>query len=156
MQLKMSLKEWVAKWHAPEPLDVPVGYGMFGVSFDDILQWDPEVNNAFYLETAKAFMDRKFAEREQPSLSEYLGEIHERLRHITAVYKSSRGYNGMYGWTNIYTFVANNNVLVWFTSVALNIAPGTIVDLSATVIKHEEFRGVKTTRVNRCKVVPIE
>lgn len=159
--IKDKLKEMgckyspILKWHSPIPLDVPVGYGMFGVQFNDILQWDYKTNNAFYLESAKAYIDRKFAEAEGPSLSEYVGQIGDRLRNITAVYKSCRGFAGRYGWTNIYTFTVGDDVLVWFTATSLNIEPGTTVDLTGTVKCHEEFRGVKTTQLSRCKVVKV-
>lgn len=160
--IKEQLKEMgckyspILKWHSPTPIDLPVGYGMFSVSFDDIMEWDAQAKNAFYLETAKVFIEKKFAEAEGPSLSEYVGEIGERLRNITAIYVSHHGFSGMYGWTNIYNFKIGENVLVWFSAIAIDIEVGKTVDLTGTVVRHEEYKGVKTTRINRCKIVEIE
>jgi hypothetical protein len=41
-------------------------------------------------------------------------------------------------------------VLVWFTAKDLDLEKGAVVDLTGTVKKHEEFRGVKTTQLSRC------
>ena len=125
------------------------------IAFDDILYYDKENDTIFYYETAELFINKKFADAEGPSLSEYMGQPGERLRHVTALLKSARGFSGMYGWTNIYTFTIGDNLLVWMTSVTLDIKPDTIIDLSATITKHETYHGKKTTRINRCKVIPI-
>ena len=47
------------------------------------------------------------------------------------------------------------NVLVWFTSVDLDFEKGQAVDLTGTIKKHEEFRGVKTTQLSRCIIKTI-
>ena len=159
-----SIKEWLKeqgckfhpwlKWHCAEPIDVPVGYGMICFSFDEVGEWENGV--PFYKESAKALVERRFKEAEGPSLSEYVGEVGDRLRHITAIYKSTRGFSGRFGWTNIHTFQIGEDVLVWFTSVDLDLEKGQVVDLSCTIKKHEEFRGVKTTQLSRCIVKGVE
>ena len=161
-----SIKDWLKeqgckfspllKWHFPKPLDLPVGYGMICFSFEDIYDWDYETEEAYYYESAKEMIDRKFKEAEGPSLSEYVGEVGERFRHETAIYKSTRGFSGKYGWTNIHTFQIGEDVLVWFTQVDLNLERGCMIDLSFTVKKHEEFRGVKTTQLSRCLIKEME
>lgn len=157
-----SIKDWLKeqgckyhpllKWHSPEPLDIPEGYGMISFSFSEILEWDEKDGMGIFTEYAESFIDRKFKEAEGPSLSEYVGQIGERLRHITAIYKSTRGFSGKYGWTNIHTFQIGEDVLVWFTAVDLNFEKGQVIDLSCTIKNHEEFRGVKTTQLSRCIV----
>lgn len=155
-----SIKEWLKeqgckfspllKWHSPEPIDMPVGYGMICFSFDELYQWDEANRNAYFYESAETLVNRRFKEAEGPSLSEYIGEVGERLRNLTAIYKSSRGFSGKYGWTNIHTFQVGEDVLVWFTQKELNLEKGVAVDLTGTVKKHEEFREVKTTQLSRC------
>ena len=140
----------ILKWHSPCALDVPVGYGMIGFDFDEILEWDEKASTAVYKENAPEFVDRRFKEAEGPSFSEYVGQVGERLRNLTAIYKSTRGFAGMYGWTNIHTFQIGEDVLVWFTAKDLNLEKGQVVDLTGTVKKHEEFRGTKTTQLSRC------
>lgn len=157
--IKEQLKELgckfspLLKWHSPQPLDLPVGYGMFSISFDEIGQWDIINEAVCYFEKSQELIERKFREAEGPSLSEYVGTPGERLRNVTAIYKSTRGFSGKFGWTNIHTFQIGENVLVWFTSVDLDFEKGQAVDLTGTIKKHEEFRGVKTTQLSRCKCV---
>jgi hypothetical protein len=159
--IKDKLKEWgckfspLLKWHSANPIDIPIGYGMFSISFDTIAQWDEENETICYYEKAKEIVDRQFREAEGPSLSEYVGTPGERLRNLTAIYKSTRGFSGKYGWTNIHTFEVGDNILVWFTQCDVDLERGQAVDLTATVKKHEEFRGVKTTQLSRCIIKPI-
>ena len=123
---------------------------MICFSFEELYQWDVESQNAYFYESAEILVNRRIKEAEGPSLSEYVGEVGERLRNLTAVFKSVRGFSGMYGWTNIYTFQRGEDILVWFTAKDLDLEKGTVVDLTGTVKKHEEFREVKTTQLSRC------
>lgn len=154
--IKEQLKEQGCKfspvllWHSPVPLDLPDGYGLISFNFEDLMEWNAQDNNAYFYEDSKEKVERKIRELEGPSLSEYVGEVGERLYNITAVYKSSRGFNGKFGWTNIHTFQVDEDVLVWFTQKELDIEKGSPVDLTGTIKKHEEFRGVKTTQLSRC------
>lgn len=146
----------ILKWHSPCALDIPAGYGMISFSFDEILEWDENAGTAVYKEKAPELVDRRFKEAEGPSLSEFVGQVGERLRNITAIYKSTRGFAGGYGWTNIHTFQTGENILVWFTAKDLNFEKGQVVDLTGTVKSHEDFRGVKTTKLNRCIIKRVE
>ena len=161
-----AIKDWlkeqgckfnpVLKWHAPAPIELPEGYGMIEFQFADLAEWDPDCMEVCFYEDTKAKVERKVREAEGPSLSEFMGEVGERLRHLTAVYKSGRGFMSKYGWTNIYTFQSGENILVWFTATDCELEYGTIVDLTGTVKKHEEFRGVKTTQLSRCIIKEVE
>ena len=126
------------------------------VHYNEIMEWDADTRTMLYKENAKEVIDKYTKTALGPSLSKYMGKIGERLRNLTVVYKSVRGFSGAYGWTNIYTFEHNNNVLVWFTEKDLDCEPGATLDLTGTVIKHEEFRSVETTKINRCKVIVID
>ena len=138
------------KWHAPTKVEVPEGYGFVEFKFEELAEWSDAEGTVFYYENSKNIVDRRFKEVEGPSLSEYIGEVGERIRNLTAIFKSSRGFAGAYGWTNIYTFESGADVLVWFTQKDLTLEKGAIIDLTGTVKKHEEFRGVKTTQLSRC------
>jgi hypothetical protein len=144
------------KWHSPEPIDMPVGYGMICFSFDELYKWDESNRNAYFYENAEVIVDRRFKEAEGPSLSEYVGEVGQRLRNLTAIFKSTRGFQSGFGWTNIHTFQIGEDVLVWFTQKDLELEKGQAVDLTGTIKKHEEFRGVKTTQLSRCIVKGVE
>lgn len=157
-----AIKDWlkeqgcvfspVLKWHIAEKFELPEGFQWVEFQFDKLYDWNDELENAFFFESAAAEVDSIFQRLLPPSKSEYMGEMKERLRNLTAVFKSRRAYNGNYGVTNIYTFYHGDNCLVWFSTVEIGISTGTVVDLTGTVVKHEEFRGVKTTKINRCIV----
>lgn len=161
-----AIKDWLKeqgckfnpllKWHSPKPLDIPAGFGMFVVNFDDICEYNEEEGEAYFFEKAKEFINRKFAEAEGPSLSSYYGQIGDRLRNQTAVYHSRRGWLSQYGWTNLYTFSIGNDILVWMTSTEIEpMEKGQAVLLSGTIKSHNMFREVKQTTLTRCKVVKI-
>lgn len=143
------------KWHCGNLIKLPEGYILIKFTFDDLCQWSEEDETAYYYENAKEKIDRAFKEAAGPSLSEYIAEPGKRIRNLTAVFKSVRGFAGAYGWTNIYTFESGYNVLVWFTQKDLELEKGTVIDLTGTVKKHEEFRGVKTTQLSRCIIKEI-
>lgn len=143
------------KWHSPKTLELPEGYGMFSLSFDEIGQWDSINEEVYYFEKAKELIERKFKEAEGPSLSEYIGTPGERLRNITAIYKSTRGFNGTYGWTNIHTFQVENDILVWMTAKELELEKGCSINLTGTIKSHKEYMGVKQTHLSRCIIKPI-
>lgn len=161
--IKDSLKENGFKycpilgWHTsdPENLELPEGYTLVRFAFEEICVWSEEDTNGYYTENSKNFVQQRFAELAGPSLSEFYGEVGERLRKVTAIYKSTRGFEGMYGYTHIHTFQIGEDVLVWFTQKALGLAKGTPILLSGTVKAFEEFRGVKTTKLTRCIVAPL-
>lgn len=145
----------VLKWHAGVPLEVPIGYGMFSIEFNEVLEWNEEQGMAYFLPDAQEKMDKKFAELQGPSLSEFVGTVGERLRNLTVKLKSAVGFDGNYGWTNIYKFLYGDNELVWMTSKELEFEKGDILDLTGTVKKQEEFRGVRTTQLSRCIIKKI-
>lgn len=160
--IKEKLKEMgcrfspTLKWYSPIPLDLPVGYGMISFSFEDLYEWNPHTKMAYFYENAKEKVEKAFQQAAGPSLSEYIGEIGERIRNITVRYDSKRGFESKYyGWTNIYTFYSGDNCIVWFSTKELILEKGQVVDLTGTIVGQEEFRGVKTTKVNRCIIKPI-
>ena len=83
-------------------------------------------------------------------------EVGDRLRNLTVVLKSQRGFSGQWGWTNIFTFAYGDNVLVWFTSSDKDFTVGKAYNLTGTVKKFEEYKGVKTTQLSRCIIKEIE
>lgn len=144
------------KWHGASQIELPEGYSFLTLAFDDICEWNETWHEANYYEKAKVIVDRAFKEAAGPCLGEFVGEIGQRLRNMTAIYQSTRGFTGQYGWTNIHTFQIGEDVLVWFTTVDLDLEIGQTVNLTGTVKKHEEFRGVKTTQLSRCLVKGVE
>lgn len=159
--IKNKLKELgyryspILKWHAAAPSQEISDRTHVVIDFHDIYEWNEELNTPFFLESAEEKINKVFAEANGPSHTEYVGYIGDRLRNITAIYSSSRGYMGHNYYTYIHTFNADNACLVWFTTKELILEKGTPVLLSGTIEAHEEFRGVRTTRISRCKITPI-
>lgn len=144
------------KWHSSVPLDLSSDFTIVPISFDDILVWNAETAEAEYKEDAKETIEKITKAAIGPIISEYYdGAVGDRIRNITATFKSYRGFAGRYGWTNIYTFNHGDNVLVWFTAKDLELEKGQVVDFTGTIKKFEEFRGVKTTQFSRCIIKPI-
>ncbi len=144
------------KWHAASPIELPEGYSHLVISFYDIYEWNDKMGMAYFFENSKEKIEKKFIEAEGPSNSEFVGTVGERLRNITAVYSSSHGFQGGYGYTYIHTFYVGENCLVWMSTKELALPKGQIVDLTGTIKQHELYRNVKTTKLSRCVVVPIE
>jgi len=162
--IKDELKELGCKfnpilnWHSAEPVDVPVGYGQFSISFDDLYEWNEKYGTAYPKSITKDLILARITELkgpEKPSLSEYYGEVGERFRGISAIYVKSRSFDTRYGWTVLHTFQIGENVLNWFTQKELDLTEGQSILLSGTVKKHEEYRGVKITQLSRCIIKEI-
>lgn len=141
-------------WHGAEPAsDLPSDFLSIAIDFAEIYIWSEKYPE--YKEDAKITIDRIFKEAIGPSKSSYLGTPGERIRNLTATLTAIKGFAGVYGWTNIYSFKCGDDILVWMTSSTLDLPQGATVDFTGTVKSHEEFRGVKTTRFSRCIVKEI-
>jgi hypothetical protein len=64
---------------------------------------------------------------------------------------------GQWGTTTLVSFEDKpGNLIKWFASVDLDdINTGDVVDIKATVKKHDEYQGVKQTMVSRAKITII-
>ena len=140
-------------WHAHQLKEVPEGYEMIAIPFDSIYDWNC-FTKKFNIKTdaeevAKAAIQKTLPE----SHSEYIGEIKERLRDIHVKLISQREVESYYGISTLYTFSQEENVLVWFCSgrgLDDTIQVGDEILLTGTVKAHDEYNGIKQTRLNRC------
>ena len=146
------------KWYFSKEVELPEGYLLYAFSFDELFEYNPASKWAQFKENAKDIVKRKMIELKGPSTSVfYPGEEKERVRNITAKVSSIRGFEGMYGYTSIYTFTSGDYVFVWMTAKCdLDIATGDTVDLTGTIKKFEEYEGVKNTYLTRCIVKAIK
>ena len=162
--IKDKLKELGArfdptlKWFFSKEVELPEGYKLCAISFDELYNYNPQNKWAEFKEDAKAIVSRRMAELKGPSTSIYYpGVEKERIRNITAKVDSIRGFEGMYGYTSIYTFTSGDYVFVWMTSKCdLGLAVGETVDLTGTIKKFDEYMGVKNTYLIRCSIKPIK
>ena len=160
--IKNKLKELGArfdptlKWFFSKEVELPEGYKLCAMSFDELYNYNPQSKWAEFKEDAKAIVSRRIAELKGPSTSVYYpGAEKERIRNITAKVDSIRGFEGIYGYTSVYTFTSENYVFVWMTSKTLNLNVGETVDLTGTIKKFDEYLGVSQTHLTRCVVKKI-
>ena len=162
--IKDKLKELGArfdptlKWFFSKEVELPEGYKLCAMSFDELYNYNPRSKWAEFKEDAKAIVSRRIAEFKGPSTSIYYpGVEKERIRNITAKVDSIRGFEGAYGYTSVYTFTSGDYVFVWMTSKCdVNLAIGTTVDLTGTIKKFNEYMGIHQTFLTRCVIKKVE
>lgn len=162
--IKDKLKELGArfdptlKWFFSKEVELPEGYKLCAMSFDELYNYNPQSKWAEFKEDAKAIVSRRMIELKGPSTSIYYpGVEKERIRNITAKVDSIRGFEGMYGYTSVYTFTSGDYVFVWMTSKCdLDLAVGETVDLTGTIKKFDEYMGIRNTYLTRCVVKKVE
>lgn len=154
--IKDQLKENGAKydsvlgWYFKQPAAVPEGYTLVSVAFDDIYTWWPLAKRIDINENAKEVVAAALSAYMPKSNSEYLGEEKERLRGLKARVTGIRTTEGYYGTVFIYSFLSDENVLVWFSSSSKDIEEGDEIILTGTVKAHKEYNGIKQTVLSRC------
>ncbi len=158
--IKNKLKEMGArfdptlKWYFSEAVELPEGYKLCVMSFDELYDYNPKAKWAQFKENAKEIVGRRIAELNGPSTSIYYPAAEkERIRNITAKVSKIKGFEGLYGYTYVYTFTSGDYVFIWMTSKSdLNLSIGDVIDLTGTIKKFDEYLGVKQTHLNRCKI----
>ena len=145
------------KWYFSSKVELPEGYFLCEMSFDELYDYNPKIKWATFKEDAKEIVRLRLAELQGPPTSIYYpGEEKERIRHITAKVSKVHGFAGMYGYCYVYTFKSGDYVFTWITSKSdANLAAGDLVDLTGTIKKFEEYLGEKITYLTRCIVKKI-
>lgn len=139
-------------WYNTHEIEIPADYSLTTVAFDDIFDWNPLTKRFSLKEDAKEKADAAINAAMPESLSEYVGEVKERLRDLHATLTDSRQIDGYYGTSTIYTFKVGENVFIWLTSSYHDIQIGDNIILTGTIKDHKEYRGVKQTVLSRCIV----
>lgn len=161
--IKDKLKEMGArfdptlKWYFSKEVELPAGYFLCEMSFDELFDYNPIGKWADFKEDAKDIVSRRMIELKGPSTSIYYpGEVKERIYHLPAKVTNIKGFEGYYGYTFVYTFTSEDYVFIWMTSKSdLDLNKGDIVDLTGTIKKFDEYMGVKNTYLTRCIVKKI-
>lgn len=158
-EIKDQLKESGCKfnpkfgWYCSHEFDVPVGYDLVSINFFDVYTWFPLAKRFELNDNAKEIADAAKKALEPESHSEYIGEIKERLRDLQVKLISEREIDSYYGTSILYTFAQDENILVWFCSgkpIDKEINIGDEILLTGTVKAHDEYNGIKQTKLNRC------
>jgi len=119
------------------------------------IEWDIEkaLNKIYELQTKTSEVENN---------SDYIGEegqkvtVDAMLDHVGWYHINSfRGYGE--DTVYIYSFVdSKGNVLVWKTTKGLSIEDGDKVIITGTIKEHSEYKGVKQTVLQRCKITLVE
>lgn len=158
-EVKDSLKDAGFKfnhsllWHIA---NIPEGYEdkVVEITLDQVAEigaW----GEGFYRPDARTFVDDilKNCRPAEESTSEWLFEEKERFYDYAVVLKSIRGMETRFGYTQLVKFEdINGNILQWWTAVEIKAEVGDQVLLTGTVKAHDEYKGVKSTTVTRCKI----
>lgn len=158
-EIKNELKERGGRynaafnWYFTKETEVPEGYELVAVNFDDVYEWLPMVKRIELKENAKEVADAAKAQIKPRSNSEFIGNIKERLRDLQVTLTDARAVSSAYGTSIMFTFTQGENILTWFTSCPPD-ADKAIVGhnylLTGTVKDHKLYNGVKQTYLNRC------
>ena len=105
--------------------------------------------------TVKDIIAEAKASLKAQSRSEWVGLEKEKIIDLPVVLKKVSGYQTRFGWSNIYTFMNEDKVIVWFTSSNIKLEEGKEYLLSATIKAHNEYKGEKQTIITRAKVKEI-
>ena len=140
-------------WHIA---NIPEGYEdkVVEITLDKVAEigaW----GEGCYRPNARTFVDDmlKNCRPIEESTSEWIFEEKERFYDYAVVLKSIRGMETRFGWTQLVKFEdANGNILQWWTAVEIKAEVGDQVLLTGTVKAHDEYKGVKSTTVTRCKI----
>ena len=147
----------ILKWYFSSKIDLPEGYNLCEFSFDELYDYNIQGKWADFKENAKEIVSRRLTKLKGPSTSVYYpGDIKDRIRNITAKVTNIKGFEGMYGYMNVYTFTSGDYVFIWMTSKSdLNLKRGDLIDLTGTIKKFDEYMGIRNTYLTRCVVKKI-
>jgi len=98
-------------------------------------------------------VDREKNAKYDFSKSEYVGEKNQRLdMNVTVI--SSRIIDSSYSQTELFRMLDNSgNLIIWFCSGSTELEIDGVYKIKATIKDHEEYNGVKQTKVLRVKIV---
>lgn len=109
-------------------------------------------------EENKRKMEEKQLEESENSPSTHIGEIDTKYGFENVEVTNISGYEGSFGWTNIYTMVdQKGNVIIKFGTINdrfivsedTSIVVGTKLSFTSPVSEHTEFRGINQTKIGR-------
>lgn len=110
-----------------------------------------------YMEGAKQYVIDKIKEQfYEPSKSEWIGLEKEKITNLPVVLTSIRDIETRYGWTQLVTFMNEDNKIQWWTKVNIGYEIGEQLLMTATIKNHTTYKEEKITTVTRAKLVAAE
>ena len=148
-------------WHSDKPLEVPEGYSLYQLKFDQCFNEDFEPIDKIKWMLKKLGKGEPIDESPKFPESHFVGEVGERLRNIPARLISTRECKPtLYGVSTCCLFESGGNVFQWFTtsSAYMDYEINDNLLLSGTIKDHsdEYYGGSAITTLTRCLLKPIE
>lgn len=110
-----------------------------------------------FFANAKSLVQDLMQKARPVSTSEWVAAEKDKVSNLKVTLFQTGGFDGAYGWTNIYKFkTEKGNILVWFTAKDLLLEKDSVVLLSGTVKKLQEYDGIKETILIRCRISEVE
>lgn len=122
---------------------------------EDYMEWRDfgiavSLTIAYDRATKKAEQEAKRVEKE--SVSEYQGEVGQRITFEPTSVTLTYTMENMYGMTYLYKIEdASGNIYIWYASKWIE-DPESVKSITGTIKEHSEYRGTKQTVLTRCKV----
>ncbi len=144
-------------WHCAT---VPAGYEdkVVEIQLSSIITFSAWGSGQFNAGSKDLVNEAILSKRPRPT-SDYIAEVGKRVRNIPVTLTSVRGFEGMYGYSQIVRFEdEDGNIIKWFTASELSFEPGDKVLLTGTVKKCDIDKyedGAKVTTLTRCKLAEI-
>jgi len=135
-------------WHKADP----AGYEdrVIKLNLDEIGTWTT-YGQIVFNEDASILIKNRLEAALPPSTSEWIEG--DRLVEEKVTFVSKSGFDGYYGYTNIYNFkTEEGNKVVWFSSTIQDIEVGKSYYLSGKIKERKTFKNEKITVVTRCKI----
>lgn len=135
-------------WHKEDP----AGYEdrVIKLNLDEVGSWTVYGQFVFNEDAANYIQD-KINSVNLHSKSEWIEG--DRIVEEEVTLESISGFEGYYGYTNIYNFVTKEgNKVVWFTSTTQDIEVGDSCFLSGKIKERKMFKNEKITVVTRCRI----
>lgn len=145
-------------WHCAA---VPEQYAdlVIEVQLDKIIDFSAW-GNGFFKPNVKDFVNEMLVAARPIPTSHYIAEEGKRVYDIPVTLTSVRGFDGMYGYSQIVRFEdAEGNIIKWFTSVEIPYEIGDTLLLTGTVKSCSEDKyenGAEVTTLTRCKMKDVE
>jgi len=138
-------------WHKADP----AGYEdrVIKVHVDQIFTFTAW-GKGVYKEGAYNIIQSLLKEKEEPSNSEWIGNEGKKLGPTHVIVKGKGGFEGRWGYTNIYKFeTPEGNKLTWFTTSIFPAEEGEEIDIDASIKSHDTYNDEKVTIITRVKRV---
>lgn len=117
------------------------------------LKWEDVSVGEHNLKSTTAIREHLDSLLYEPSVSQHVGSVGERIPLTLTLLKDITVDGGQYGPKHLYIFQDMNlNIYSWLTQAKV-LRPGVTYDLKGTIAAHETYRGERQTKLQRCTIL---